>query len=539
MFKKIHLLLIFVLLLGFFLRVYKIDTNPPEVYADEMSNGYNAWSIMRTGTDEYGTPFPIQFRSFDDYKPPLPVYILIPFIKIFGLNALAIRLPVVLLSTLTIFLVFLLVKKLANEKVALIASILIAINPWHIHLSRGLFETSLGLSFLVSAIYFFVSAKFKPKQLVLSSVFFVATLYTYFSYRIMLIFFIPLLMFWAKDWIGQQKKYLALFIITLCLLSLPLVKLTFFDNSFSRLSMILDERHANIIKNVNLDRSQLSTTNDMIKTVFHNKIIYWARDIVYDYFDHFSVSFLYLFGDNSLRYSIGGMGLFYLVEFPFLLFGAHALFVTHKKAFWLVIIWVITAPIPAAIASHPFPTRSMALLPPILIFTAAGFYYVLIAMKRSLAVHISVRVLIVLLLSLSFSYWFTRYMYEYPAFAASQWDWESNTAVQLALKEENNYDYIFISDNYFDVDLALVYYGQIDPKIYREAQKNPVQMADGKQFVKIGKFYIGSLDINEERANLNIIPPKSLYIGRPEEVIGQEVILHPGDGTVVFKIHKT
>ena len=43
-----------------------------------------AYSILKTGRDEYGSPFPLLFRSFDDYKAPIPVYLLVPVFKFFG-----------------------------------------------------------------------------------------------------------------------------------------------------------------------------------------------------------------------------------------------------------------------------------------------------------------------------------------------------------------------------------------------------------------------------------------------------------------------
>jgi len=46
--------LLVVVLGGAFLRLYKIDSNPPALNWDEVSHGYNAFSILRTGADEWG-----------------------------------------------------------------------------------------------------------------------------------------------------------------------------------------------------------------------------------------------------------------------------------------------------------------------------------------------------------------------------------------------------------------------------------------------------------------------------------------------------
>ena len=64
-------------------------------------------------------------------------------------------------------------------------------------------------------------------------------------------------------------------------------------------------------------------------------------------------------------------------------------------------------------------------------------------------------------------------------------------------------------------------------------------LVDGRMFWKFGKFYIGSLDLDKERLSQGLIPPKSLYIGRPEEADSAETITAPDDGRILFKIYRT
>ena len=192
--------------LALILRVYNLGSNPPSVYGDEQSFAWNAWNILKTGTDEYGTPWPLQFRAFDDYKAPIPVYLLVPFLSFGGLQTFVVRLPVALFGTATVYLLYLLVKqfdlnKQRSEKIALVSALLLAISPWHLHLSRGYFESTIALFFFVSAIYFFVKAREKNNYLSYSSLFFVLTLYTYFTPRIVILLFIPFLLWWGKDWV--------------------------------------------------------------------------------------------------------------------------------------------------------------------------------------------------------------------------------------------------------------------------------------------------------------------------------------------------
>src|SRR3989338_344065 len=90
---KFNWILIPVILLAAVLRFYQLGQNPPSLDWDETAHGYNAYSILKTGRDEYGYKFPLYFRSFDDYKPPIYTYLVVPAVAIFGLNDFAVRFP--------------------------------------------------------------------------------------------------------------------------------------------------------------------------------------------------------------------------------------------------------------------------------------------------------------------------------------------------------------------------------------------------------------------------------------------------------------
>src|SRR5438046_1183056 len=98
----IFILFILILLIAIFFRCYQLSKIPPSPSLDEVSIGYNAYSILNTGKDEYGYHFPLLLRAYDDWRPALYVYMVIPFVKLFGLTVFAVRLPSVLLSFITI-----------------------------------------------------------------------------------------------------------------------------------------------------------------------------------------------------------------------------------------------------------------------------------------------------------------------------------------------------------------------------------------------------------------------------------------------------
>ncbi|MCL5019220.1 MAG: phospholipid carrier-dependent glycosyltransferase, partial [Patescibacteria group bacterium] len=120
-----------IIVLSFFLRTYKISDYPPSLNWDEVSHGYNAYSILKTGNDEWGTAFPLIFRAYGDYKLPLYVYLTAISELFFGLNPFSVRFISALSGTGLVVLAYLLTKKLTKDSVfSLTAAFLTSVSPW-------------------------------------------------------------------------------------------------------------------------------------------------------------------------------------------------------------------------------------------------------------------------------------------------------------------------------------------------------------------------------------------------------------------------
>src|SRR3990167_3090742 len=115
MLKYSKFLLVGIILLAAVLRFFQISSFPPALNWDEVSHGYNAYSILKTGKDEWGVSFPTIFRAYGDYKLPVYIYLVVVSEAVFGLTELAVRLPSVLAGTAMIFFTYLLVKKLLEK----------------------------------------------------------------------------------------------------------------------------------------------------------------------------------------------------------------------------------------------------------------------------------------------------------------------------------------------------------------------------------------------------------------------------------------
>ena len=117
-------------MLAIVLRFWQLDQYPVGLHWDEVSLGYNAYSLLKTARDENGQFLPLHIDMFGDNRPAGYQYLDILPIKIFGLNEFATRFPSALLGALTPVAIFLLLKAIFNKNLpALIAAGLLTISP--------------------------------------------------------------------------------------------------------------------------------------------------------------------------------------------------------------------------------------------------------------------------------------------------------------------------------------------------------------------------------------------------------------------------
>ena len=192
--KKINLLFVLILLLAFGLRFYGLDRIPSGFHSDEAAFGYNAYSLLETGKDEYGVSFPLILESFRDYKGAVYAYLTIPFIKLLGLNEFAVRAPTAILGVIFVGISYLLSLQLTkNKKIAILTAAFCAINPLSILLSRVQSDPLVSVVFILTGLYLFLLWVEKKNSffLIFTLLFWTASFFTYPSPRI----FLPITIF--------------------------------------------------------------------------------------------------------------------------------------------------------------------------------------------------------------------------------------------------------------------------------------------------------------------------------------------------------
>ena len=152
--NKYELITYFAMAVGFIIRLINLEKMPNGLIPDEASAGYEAFSILNYGTDRLGKSYPVFLISWGSGQNALYTYILIPFIKILGLTKFAVRLPMAIISCVSIIAMYYLLKNIFNKKIATIGVIFLAICPWHIMKARYGLESNIFPNVVLFAILF-------------------------------------------------------------------------------------------------------------------------------------------------------------------------------------------------------------------------------------------------------------------------------------------------------------------------------------------------------------------------------------------------
>ena len=299
-----------ILLLGAILRFYGISYNPPALTWDEVSWGYNAYSLGIDGRDEHGRFLPYDYlEAFGDFKPPMYAYTAILPVKFFGLNEFAVRFPSAFFGTLTVIITYFLVKRILrsnDEKgtnfIAFLSMSFLAISPWHINLSRAAFEANVATFFLVTGIWLFLAGVQERKWfLPLSALSFVLSMYTFNTARIVA----PLLILvlgigFHKELLQRKKETIAAFLLGIFIL-LPIVGFLFSPSAQLRFKEVNIFTDIAIIEKAN--KEIFNDREEWWSKIIHNRRFAFAVEYVRHYLDHFSPSFLFIKGDGNPKFS--------------------------------------------------------------------------------------------------------------------------------------------------------------------------------------------------------------------------------------------
>ncbi len=381
---KPFLLLVGIFILGSALRLVYLNSAPSTIFEDEILHGYLGKFLWQNGIDLYGNHWPLlYFDKFGDYFIIGPIYLSGLAVHLLGNTDFAIRFPTAVLGSFTI-LVFYFITKLwtKSTQTALLSSVLLALLPWHVVLSRvtaeSIMESLFILIGLIGLIQFYRKQKLPYIWLVFTVISFCFAGWLYHVSRLA----VPMILLSASVLFASTRVHLgkkvALFITTL---GFFLIVIYIFSTPWGKgrasQTSIFSPTSPTLIRTTELSNN-LGPNNVFLARAFYNKVIGYFWDFGREYVRYFSLDFLLYNGWQNTMYQVPHTGPVYFTVIGgllilFLPFGKRL--TLSPKAFLGLVLFLAIAPIPASftIIDSPNLRRSLLLVFPLLMLSALGW----------------------------------------------------------------------------------------------------------------------------------------------------------------------
>lgn len=372
--KRLYTYLFLILSLAFCLRFYQVGRLPAALYWDEVSIGYNAYSIVETAHDEWGRLFPLFFEAFNEYKFSVPIYLVALMIKIFGYQDIVIRLPAVLLGMGVCLLSYLLLKEISGKrKLSLIFAFLIAISPWHLQFSRPLFEANIALFFHMLALLFLIkNLKRERRSLSLYLLFALSILLSSYSYSpfIMINFLVAGAAIWCFSTKSVQEKVREIVLISMMffMIELPFI-VQIRKVGFTRFSQVSAFEENEVLQRTIALRQKYGENSKIIFNQYAAGMIIVLNNLS----KYLNPYFFWPGKDGNPRHQ-NGFGLVYPFEFAIILIGLYFLRKQKKIFLFTVISFLMPLLVASFTKESPHALRSFAVVIYFCLFTAYGLY---------------------------------------------------------------------------------------------------------------------------------------------------------------------
>ena len=516
--------------LSFLLLSYKLDQIPNGVYVDEATSGINAYSILKTGKDEYGKEFPVAFRFFGSYSPPLYVYLSTIPVWIFGLNEFSIRVVSVIAGSLMVVVVFWYLKqtKLVESKVIPFILILFIITPWNFFFARLGYELYLGFFlFSLGALFCWIGLK---RNFFITLGLVILSISTYSSHPQIYsapIFTLGFLIAFYKYF---KKKYLVVGLLVTFLIQLPHILLLNTKAFLNKSDLFYFEEI--------LFSSEKIPLPTILSIPFSFLYSFFARVVTY-----FSPKSLFFFTDPDLQRSMPEVSVFYnWMVIPYLI-GVFIFLKSRKDKFIIFLtLLMIAILIPASLTKDPFSTqRVLGLLLPFFIIICIGISIIYKKIRSDKFIT-----LFFIILSISLIILLRSYFVLLPSERAKNWNYGFK---QLASFISKNQDSQFVIDQISGkpVYIEMAFFLKTDPEVLQNASDKSIR----HDYYNLNEFNpeykFENLDIR------NIIWEKDIY--RSQIIIGDELTIsdhqakehfltevlsiHDPRGYIIFKGYQT
>lgn len=499
---KIRYLILFLIIffLSAFIRLYNLSVFPPSLNWDEISIGYNAYSILLTGRDEWGKFFPLSFRAYGEYKLPGYIYLAVPFVAIFDLNETGIRLPSALLGIGIVCLFYLILRNLTKDvTLSFIAMLIAGVTPWLIIFSRIALEAQLALFLTILAFYLFLVGLKNPRYLIISAISLGLSIFVYNSSRVIYLPLIIIILIFFKNKLPKNESLQISSIILAAsfLIMLPLALLQDSSARF-RWTTIIDEGAISRIEHLRAE----SNLSPLVEKLIFNKATYIVPEIIKNYFSHFDPNFLFFNGGSNYQYSVPGSGLILPILLPFLLLAILQVIKQRLNWQYFLIGWLLISPIPGSITRDaPHALRSLFMVVPLIILISLGVNYFLHLLKGVTRTSCLIIFTALILLNLA-SFW-SNYTGEYTKNYSWSWQYGYKQAVEFINNQGVEYDSIVFSKKYGEPHEFILFYTKYDPaKFQTDKNLKRYKKSDWYWVDQFSKFeFVNDWEVKEKVGN--------------------------------------
>ena len=353
------------------MRLAALGQIPAGINVDEAANAWNAYTLLKTGKDQHGVSWPIFYtRAFGENRSASYIYALIPFQALGGMSVQTTRLPAALGGSLSVLLMYFVGARLFGAVTGLVAAAMLALNPWHVQISRLGVEASLTPLLILASLAALLWARLplfndgdrpaRPLVAFFAGLVFGLSFYGYWAVRM----FLPLFLIaavgltWNSWWrqIKNRRGALAVgaFVLALAVTGGPLLWRHLSDPA--------------IAKRAEIQGWIWNESDGLIEKIAKAA----AR-----YPGHFGPDFLFINGDNDPAYSpLTDTALFHWYDLPFLLLGLIVCVrqARSSAAARLLLLWIILYPVADLLARHSslHALRSLPGLPALILLAALG-----------------------------------------------------------------------------------------------------------------------------------------------------------------------
>lgn len=516
-------LLLLVIILAFFLRVYKLGEIPASLNPDEAALGYNAYSILKTGADEHGRLLPLALKSFGDWKLPVYSYLATISIAFFGLTEVAVRIPSVIAGVLGVFFIYGIALMLFKKKgIALFASLFFALSPWSIYFSRAAYEvnvaTTIFLGGFLALLHYF--QKKKARHLVLSFVLFGATMFTQHNYIVFTpLYVFTILILFRKNISYNRRWYAAISLFAILIIVSYVSIVAGGGKKISNLNIFNDK---NIIySRAEKLRGDNSPKNNLLERIFHTKYSGGTYQFALNYLNSYSPNFLFDKGGEKLVHNIGDVGYFYVFDAFLVVIGLTFLLLNkEKKPLLFLASWLFIAPIPSAITRELSGTRLFTIVPLFMLIASYGAYKMTTIWKKGKSRYVICGVLALLFIGgvvYFIEYYFVHFNYQRIRF----WRYGYREVVKLTdkypaynvvMRGPENFPYIYFLfyEKYspYQFRREVTYYPPTFEGFYYVKNFERYQFVDKIDYSRLSKntIYIDDTRLDGDKKNSILLP---------------------------------